>query len=71
MKEASVSVNGGEWHAGPPVLPCPFCGERTDIQVSDDGVRFPVLTCNNCGAEMQGTSVQNAADKWNTRTPAA
>lgn len=53
------------------LLPCPFCGgEPLPFRVPGAG-KLHRIACKNCDAGPSGAfSESDAADKWNTRTPA-
>ena len=51
--------------------PCPFCGSK-DIELSAEEYHdkdvFYIVSCNNCGAQIEGSGrSKEAAEDWNTR----
>lgn len=55
----------------PELLPCPFCGEMSILNVKDGLYQ---IKCDNCGCWIGPqtsyyTEQETAIEAWNTRTP--
>ena len=57
------------------LLPCPFCGGEAiqeageRIVCYDEYEYFECVHCTNCKASVEGETVEEAVNKWNTRKP--